>query len=239
MKKRDIRAILFDSGKVLNEPSTGNWFIPPRFFAIVDKEKYRAIDKKRIGGAFRHAQAYISKQSWVRDEQEEFEHFLMFYRIFSDALPQLNLSGESISLLAADMVYNYSKYRFFGDALELIPVLSKTHQLAVVSDAWPSLHSVYREAGLRRHFSSFVISTEIGVTKPHELMYKKALEELAMQPEEAVFVDDNPVNCEGARKAGIQSILLCRDWRMFWYYTFKNRSFPAVRNLKGIVNYIQ
>ncbi|MNP81940.1 D-glucose-1-phosphatase [compost metagenome] len=70
-------------------------------------------------------------------------------------------------------------------------------------------------------------------------MYKKALEELALQPEEAVFVDDNPVNCEGARKAGIQSILLCRDWRLFWYYTFKNRSFPAVRNLKGIVNYIQ
>lgn len=70
-------------------------------------------------------------------------------------------------------------------------------------------------------------------------MYKKALEELALQPEDAVFVDDNLVNCEGAGKAGIQSILLCRDWRLFLYYTFKSRSYPVVRNLKGIINYIQ
>lgn len=104
MKKRSIKAILFDSGRVLNEPSTGNWSIPPRFFSIVDKEKYRDIDKKLIGKAFQDAKAYLSKQNWICDEQEEFEHFLEFYRIFSNVLPQLNISDESISLLATDMV---------------------------------------------------------------------------------------------------------------------------------------
>ncbi|MDF2935373.1 MAG: HAD-superfamily hydrolase [Paenibacillaceae bacterium] len=237
--KRKIEGILFDSGRVLNRPSTGHWYIPPRFFSIVDEKKFNTAGVKSVSYAFQRARTYLSKQDWVRDQEEEYTHFLEFYRIFSHALPQLGLTEESISLLASDMVYNAGKYRFYEDAVELIPVLSRRYRLGVVSDAWPSLDLVFREAGLRQYFSSFVISSETGVTKPHERMYQKALEELDLRPEEVIFVDDNPANCEGARELGIQSILLCRDWRLFLYHTFKSWGFPVVRNIKGVLKYIQ
>lgn len=40
---RNVKAILFDSGKVLNEPATGNWFITPNFFEFVDRKRYDSI----------------------------------------------------------------------------------------------------------------------------------------------------------------------------------------------------
>ncbi len=43
-----IKAILFDSGKVLNEPATGHWFITPNFWKYVDKDKFENIDRDRI-----------------------------------------------------------------------------------------------------------------------------------------------------------------------------------------------
>lgn len=38
IKKRKIKGILFDSGRVLNESSTGHWFISPNFFKYVEQK---------------------------------------------------------------------------------------------------------------------------------------------------------------------------------------------------------
>lgn len=37
---QNIKAILFDSGRVLNKPVTGHWFITPNFFSFVDENKF-------------------------------------------------------------------------------------------------------------------------------------------------------------------------------------------------------
>jgi len=232
----EIKAILFDSGRVLNEPVTGHWFITPNFFKFVDVKKFNSIDKSLRHRAFHAANAYISKQNWVRSEDEEFHHFIEFYRMLSNELPQLTLTDDQIRAIANDLVFNYTKYKFYQDAVELIPELSKTYKLAVVSDAWPSLDNVFRQAGLRDYFSSFIISSVIGVTKPNELMYKTALEELDMSPREVLFIDDNIRNCDGAKKLGIQSILLCRDWKMYFYNKITSKQkHSVVRDINGVI----
>jgi putative hydrolase of the HAD superfamily len=40
----NIKAILFDSGRVLNHPRTGNWFILPSFNKIVDIKAFQQLD---------------------------------------------------------------------------------------------------------------------------------------------------------------------------------------------------
>lgn len=93
----------------------------------------------------------------------------------------------------------------------MIPILSEKYPLAIVSDAWPSLKMVFEEAKMKAYFSSFIISSIIGVTKPDKLMYQTALNELGVNPNQAIFIDDNLRNCLGAKAIGIQVILLCRD----------------------------
>lgn len=34
----NVKAILFDSGRTLNVPRTGHWFITPNFMKIIDRK---------------------------------------------------------------------------------------------------------------------------------------------------------------------------------------------------------
>lgn len=234
--KKKIKAILLDSGRVLNVSVTGHWHITPNFFTYVDKKIFNSIKASQKKLAFRKAGEYIHKQNLIINENEEYKHFYEYYKIFSKCLPQLQLKDKDVQAITKDYVYNYSKYSFFDDVINLIPELSKSYKLAVVSDAWPSLENVFRKAGLRDYFSSFVISSKKGIAKPHELMYKTALNELNVLPEESIFIDDNIKNCNGAIKLGINSFVLCRDWRLYTYNKLINRNYSIIRNLIDVKN---
>ncbi|WP_035796851.1 HAD-IA family hydrolase [Clostridium akagii] len=232
--KHKIKAILIDSGTVLNAPVTGEWFISPNFFSYVDKKNYNSISASQKRQAFIKAGEYISDQNLIINEKEEYKHFVEYYRIFSKYMPQLQLHNKQIQAIAKDLVYNYYKYSFYKDVFKFIPELSKKYKLAVVSDAWPSLETVFRKANLMEYFSSFVISSVKGVTKPNELMYKTALEELKISAEEAIFIDDSIKNCDGAIELGISSFVLCRDWRIYIYNKVTHRDYNIIRNLKDV-----
>lgn len=205
---KNIKAILFDSGNVLNYPSSGHWFITPDFFKLVDRNKFECLSEKPIKRAFQKSIKYLEGKPYVLTVEKEFEYFIEFYSIFSKELPSLELGREQIVEIARDAVYNDDKYYFPEDVHDVISELSKHYKLAVVSDAWPSLDRVYRNAGLRDYFSSFVISSVIGAAKPDKLIYQKALHELDVEPEEALFIDNNTVNLKGANKLGINTLLM-------------------------------
>jgi putative hydrolase of the HAD superfamily len=215
MKLDNIEAILFDSGRVLNVPKSGHWFISPGFYSQINRRAFEKIGKNRINIAFSKAGNYINSISVITSKEEEYTHFLKYYTIFSEELPELGLTESKIAELAKDLVYNTEKYLFFEDALTIIPELSKKYKLAVVSDAWPSLKDVFMKADLYKYFSSFIISSYLGVTKPNEKMYLTALTELRITPQKALFIDDNVNNCLGAVKIGINAVLLCRNKKRF------------------------
>lgn len=207
---KNIKAILFDSGRVLNRPRTGHWFMPPNFFKYVDKNKFEALDINLIEKVFYKGDKYFHKHPLILTEIEELEHFVELYNIFATELPDLEISADYILEIAKDTVYNDDKFEFFEDVFEVIPKLSQHYKLGVVSDTWPSLERVFKNAGLREYFSSFVMSSVLGVLKPHELMFNTALSELNIKPEEAIFIDDNIVNVKAAIKLGMQGIVILR-----------------------------
>jgi putative hydrolase of the HAD superfamily len=207
---KNIKAILFDSGRVLNKPRTGHWFMPPNFFQYVDKDKFEALDINNIEKAFYKGDRYFHNHPIILTEAEELEHFVEFYNIFANELPGLGISDDYILEVARDTVYNDEKFEFFQDVFKVIPKLSQHYKLGVISDTWPSLERVFKNIGLREYFSSFVMSSVVGVLKPHELMFNTALSELNIKPEEAIFIDDNIANVEAAIKLGMQGIVILR-----------------------------
>lgn len=227
-----IRAVLLDSGKVLNYPLMGHWFIPPRFFDYVDREKFLKVSKSRRAKAFSHARDYISKQVFIETEEAEYFHFCLFYRILFNQLPEFEMTEERCDLIANDMVYNVAKYTFYEDVPDFLMSVAQKYSLAIVSDAWPSLEEIYQKAGLRQFFKSFIISSQEGVTKPHERMYLRALKDLGVEAHEALFIDDNPKNCHGARKLGIKTVLICRNFMPYVFYKLTCREHRVVKGLK-------
>lgn len=204
-----INSILFDSGRVLNMSSTGHWFMTPKFFEYVNKEKFLSIEKEKINNAFSNAQKYLFNEKLIKDRKEELKHFINFYKLFSENLPELEI--KNIEELAKDIVYNTSKYVFYDDVKEVISRLKNKYKMAVVSDAWPSLENVFIDADMKKYFETIVISTQIGTLKPDPKMYETAIEKLNVNNSEAIFIDDNINNCLGAERLGIKSILMSRE----------------------------
>jgi putative hydrolase of the HAD superfamily len=82
---------------------------------------------------------------------------------------------------------------------------------AVVSNCDHGTRPVVDRLGLTEETDAIVLSFEAGVAKPDAGIYRKALEELGVSPEESVFVDDQLVYCEGAEAVGIRPLLILRD----------------------------
>lgn len=191
-----IKGILFDSGMVLLYPTNHSWFISKDFFNIVEKSLFEKIPEgKRVEG-FRNAQKLLSLKEnlLVKTKSEEVEVFKKFYIELNNQLPELNLSNEKIETLAKSLVYDSNKYSFYDEVYNLLLTLRKTYKLAVVSDAWPSMRDSYSSTSLNQFFDEIVISSELGILKPHPDMYITALKSLNLKPEECIFIDDNPEN---------------------------------------------
>lgn len=211
-KYSNVKAILFDSGHTLNYPRTGNWFIPPNFFRYVDKSKFKLLDSRKIEEVFSKAvQDLLQKRHSVSDVDAELERFSEFYAVIFDGLAYLGVSADAIREIARDSVYNDEKFVFYDDVAEMLPRFTERYVLGVVSDTWPSLDRVFTNAGLRKHFSTFVMSSMLGVCKPDPLMYYTALSELGIEPYEALFVDDSVKNVEGAKALGLEAVLILRQ----------------------------
>ena len=56
------------------------------------------------------------------------------------------------------------------------------------------------------HFDGRIYSHEVGLMKPDPQIYTVTRETLSLVPEETIYIDDLPANCEAGREAGFLSV---------------------------------
>jgi 2-haloacid dehalogenase len=69
---------------------------------------------------------------------------------------------------------------------------------------WPPFRA--REAALFDRFRDIVVSGDEKLTKPDAAIYHLALDRFGLRPHDAVFIDDNLANVEGAKAVGIHAL---------------------------------
>ncbi len=70
-----------------------------------------------------------------------------------------------------------------------------------------TMERLFPEPERSQLFDVFVMSGELGVTKPSVRIFEIAAERLGLAPDECVMIDDIPDNIEGARLAGMYGIV--------------------------------
>jgi epoxide hydrolase-like predicted phosphatase len=75
---------------------------------------------------------------------------------------------------------------------------------AALTNNWPSDHE--RQGALKPLFDAFVESSVVGLRKPDPRIYHHACAEIAVAPDEAVFLDDIGSNLKTARSLGMTTI---------------------------------
>ncbi len=94
------------------------------------------------------------------------------------------------------------------EMLGLIGAMKPNYKIGLLSNAASNLiRDIFTLNDLGKYFDEIVISSEVGYIKPSKEIFNIMLDRLNIQTSEALFIDDNHRNIEGAEKIGIKSIL--------------------------------
>lgn len=198
--------IFFDLGDTVVAPLSGDWMFIRRFLELAG-DRLKACPAEEIRRAKAEGLDYLAKNHLVLTEAEEAEQFYRYYGMISDRL-QLRLTENELRQAAWDRTYNPDNYVLYPDTKKVLGALSLTHRLGIISDTWPSIENQLRTLGVRQYFSFATYSFALGVFKPDPRMFLDALQKSGHDAKDAVFIDDNPKNLEGAAKLGITPILI-------------------------------
>jgi putative hydrolase of the HAD superfamily len=85
----------------------------------------------------------------------------------------------------------------------LVKKLKQRYPVFVISDTNPLHFEFVKERfPILRHIDQFILSYEVGVRKPHPLIFEEVLRRAGTAAEEIFFTDDRKENIEGAARLG-------------------------------------
>ncbi len=105
---------------------------------------------------------------------------------------------------------------FFRQSVEHIrrirPVLQRLragYRLGIISNNYGNLAAICRQTGLAEFMEVLVDSAQVGAVKPDPAIFRRALSQMNVRPEEAVMVGDSLArDIRGARAAGMRAVWL-------------------------------
>lgn len=224
-----IKNLVFDFGRVLAYPATGNWFITPETKNILGALRFfKLMHSSKTPTAFRNSCRYLDSIHLLHTEEEEIEQFTEFYK---RALAEIGIKdkNETLSLkLAQDVTLNDNKVVVYDDVLPCFEELKSEYSISVLSDTWPSLRRVLKNYGVSQYLSGIVLSCDYNEQKSGTKLFEIAIKEWNILPEETVFVDDSESNLDNASKVGFSCILMDRTGKK------KESKYPIVYDLNDL-----
>lgn len=106
------------------------------------------------------------------------------------------------------------KLRLFPGALELLQRLKKAGKKIYLLSNAQSLFTMpeLRALGLERYFDGIVISSDEGLKKPDDGLYRLTLARYGLDPARTVMVgNDDQADCWGAARAGLDSMYVATE----------------------------
>lgn len=96
--------------------------------------------------------------------------------------------------------------------LELLQALkAKGYRLYLLSNAATRQPIYWARAEASKLMDGVLISAEVKLLKPDPQIYRTFLHKFALRPEECVFIDDTPINVEGALYENMAGIVFNMD----------------------------
>ena len=181
--------LIFDFGNVLVRWEPERVYIP--YFGG-DEAKFWFFWRHVCDATFRNRiDAGEDQRQCIAERQRLYPEYAeaidMYFSRWEDALPdEMPGMRELLSELKND-----PRYRIYGLtnwSMETFPAARARFPILQMID-------------------NYVVSGDVGMVKPDPAIFQLLLNRFGLRPEECLFIDDNPANIEGARRAGIDGIV--------------------------------
>lgn len=182
-KKPQIKAIIFDLGGVVVHSGFKDLVNDYCVACLTEagKRKIKALEREfNIG------------------DITENEFYDQMHEVFNVHLTDQQMHDYIVSHMKTDK-----------QLVEFIPSLKKS-KVALLSNALgPITQEVLKKKDIevKKLFDKVFLSNKMHMVKPDAKTYRHILKKLEVEPEEALMVDDQEVNIEGAKKVGMQGIV--------------------------------
>jgi HAD superfamily hydrolase (TIGR01549 family) len=203
----DLRAVLFDVDFTLVKPGPdlgpdGYRRMAARYGFDLDPSRYDEARRAALATLERHPELEHDEEVWV---------------LFTERIIR-GMGGDSERAYecAAEMTRAWEhahNFELYDDVSPTLAALrARALKLALVSNTARDLDAFVVHHALEVDFA--VSSRAHGKVKPHESIFRAALERLGIAPGEAAMVGDSPEDdIEGARALGIRPFLIDREGR--------------------------
>ncbi|MGH3848375.1 MAG: HAD family hydrolase [Pseudonocardiaceae bacterium] len=203
------RGLLLDSGDTLMRPRGGRW--NPRFdFEDVVRRHLPRLPADRLDEAFSAGEEYLRDMATIEAAISSKAARAGYHSAILAVLGEDDPTVELLEDLDRPLPFSDIVEPFTDTADGLASLYKDGWRIAIVADTSARMVDAYKDIGLDRMIETFVISGELGCTKPDPRMFRTASERLGLEPDECVFVDDNRDNLLGALSLGYHACGIAR-----------------------------
>jgi putative hydrolase of the HAD superfamily len=207
MARAGLKAVLFDVDFTLAKPGPD---LGPEGYQRLGRRFGLELDPARYAEARVHAVETLERHP-------ELDHDAEIWVLFTERIVR-GMGGDSDEAYAcaAAMTRAWEQAEHFELYDDVLPVLDELRgrglKVGLVSNTARDLDEFVRHHGLE--VDAVLTSRVHGKTKPHETIFRAALEQLGVEPGEAAMVGDSPADdIEGARALGMRAFLIDRENR--------------------------
>lgn len=202
----DIKYLILDFGKVIAGPSTGSWFITPKFLELIDISKIDVEEFHKQVPSFNYL---LDKK--ILTEDEEYNMFKEFYSSILKSINYTDISEDIINTIAYDFTYTSNKYKLYDNVIDELEQLSKQYKLLLLTDNWPCVLRILKEYDIDKYFDKVYVSSIYDTKKAKKVFFDYPINDYNIKEGEAIFVDDNESLLDIAKEKGLNTRLMVRN----------------------------
>ena len=131
---------------------------------------------------------------------------LDFYRKLLKTLNRDDIEPE-VLLQGHITLYNKVSGKYDKKLIGIIKKLRQKFKVACFTNTEVEIALLNKKRGLFNYFDQIFISTEMGLRKPNPESYRYVVNAIEIEPDEAIFIDNNKEYVDAAEECGIKGIL--------------------------------
>ena len=198
-----IEAIMFDFGGTLDNYGV-DWFsrlhrIIAQQGCRIDRQQFQICADEAAGRICSLPDTPTLTMADTAGRLCEYAHAALA-RISSDGV----LQWDPMAVAAEFM---QESHRYLKHSRKVLEELSRRFRLGCISNNWGNTQGWCRDAQLDQFFDTMIDSTVVGASKPNELIFQTALDDLKLPAHRCAYVGDKfEADIVGAAAAGLMSI---------------------------------